>query len=284
MELTVKHAMPLQCFEQIMAELREGDADGIGRDSDGMLIPTAKTRAVHKYNYDIKKGSVSDRLFNLSALDTAPPEPKKAQKLATEQRIIAPGEEPDVYEVESVVGKRTVNGRIQYLIKWAGWDASTNTWEARARIHQALIRAYEGLPPRPPRQQPRSASVPFKRGAGCARARLSLAEQRRGGVPTTISMVAGNVLIRYTVPKDKSKCPVLKVTFYVLTMDNQGFITWPTCFETGTEARLRKQARILLKKMMEDPMNPVDESFTPALTQTGGAVHVPPPPRRLVPA
>eukprot|EP00966_Prymnesium_polylepis_P243331 5627017-Prymnesium_polylepis.1 len=61
MELTVKHAMPLQCFEQIMAELREGDADGIGRDSDGMLIPTAKTRAVHKYNYDIKKGSVSDR-------------------------------------------------------------------------------------------------------------------------------------------------------------------------------------------------------------------------------
>lgn len=168
-----------------------------------------------------------------------------------------------------------------YEVKWAGWDSSTNTWEARSRIHPDLIRAYEGQPQPPPRAQLGSAPVLYKRGVGCARARLSKAEQRRGGVPTTISMVAGNVIVDFRVPKNPLKCPMLKITFFVLTMDKNGFITWPTNFEKGTEAQLRRQARVLLKKMIDDPLNPCDETMAPALTQTGGAVRrIPPKPAR----
>uniref|UniRef100_A0A1A9VGB9 Chromo domain-containing protein n=1 Tax=Glossina austeni TaxID=7395 RepID=A0A1A9VGB9_GLOAU len=33
------------------------------------------------------------------------------------------------YSVERVEGKRIVSGRLQYLLKWAGYDSSENTWE-----------------------------------------------------------------------------------------------------------------------------------------------------------
>ncbi|KAI9579164.1 hypothetical protein GQX74_014781 [Glossina fuscipes] len=33
------------------------------------------------------------------------------------------------YYVERVEGKRTINGRVEYLLKWAGYDSSENTWE-----------------------------------------------------------------------------------------------------------------------------------------------------------
>eukprot|EP00966_Prymnesium_polylepis_P141382 3265061-Prymnesium_polylepis.1 len=160
-ELVVKHALPVECFQQIFSALQEGDAEGVSRDSEtGMLVPTGSTATIQKFNYMIRKGSVADKIFNLSALDVAPPEPaRKPQK--TPPDSVAPGDEPDVYEVESIVGKRTVNGRVQYEVKWQGWDASTNTWEARARIHPDLVKAYEGKPPRPPRQQPSSSAVPF---------------------------------------------------------------------------------------------------------------------------
>ena len=94
-----------------------------------------------------------------------------------------------------------------------------------------------------------------------------------------MSMVAGNVVIAYKVPKNRLKCPTLKIIFYILTMDANGFITWPTNYDLSTQAQPRKQARVLLKRMIDDPLNPCDETMLPALTQTGGAVRVPPPPR-----
>eukprot|EP00966_Prymnesium_polylepis_P256239 5918952-Prymnesium_polylepis.1 len=65
-----------------------------------------------KYNYTIRKGSISDKLFNMSALDVAPPASKRKER--PQPTVVAPGEEPDVFEVEALVGKRTKNGRIQY--------------------------------------------------------------------------------------------------------------------------------------------------------------------------
>ena len=188
----------------------------------------------------------------MSQLDVAPPKPKDLKKPKPEPEVVASGDEPDVYEVESIVSSRLVNGRKQYEIKWQGWDASTNTWESASRAHPDLVRAFEGKPARRPAPQPRPDTVQFKRGAGCARARLSKAEQRRGGVPKTISMVCGNVNIEYRVPKNRQKCPSIKIVLFVLTMDDNGFITWPTEFDTSTKAALRKQARVLLQKMMDE--------------------------------
>ena len=38
-------------------------------------------------------------------------------------------EEQEEYAVEKIVDKRYLNGRINYLIKWKGYDDKDNTWE-----------------------------------------------------------------------------------------------------------------------------------------------------------
>ena len=52
-------------------------------------------------------------------------------------------------------------------------------------------------------------------------------------------MICGNVRVEYSVPKNKQKCPSIKVVVFILTMDENGFITWPTDFDSATKARLR---------------------------------------------
>ena len=37
-------------------------------------------------------------------------------------------DDTDEYEVEEVRDKRTIKGRIHYLIKWVGWPSEYNQW------------------------------------------------------------------------------------------------------------------------------------------------------------
>ena len=62
------------------------------------------------------------------------------------------GSEPDGFMVHRVVGARkTEDGSWQYRVRWAGWDADTNTWEPSAnlasvtdeKIHKQMERARE---------------------------------------------------------------------------------------------------------------------------------------------
>merc|ERR1711936_1518045 len=51
------------------------------------------------------------------------------------------------YGVESVVSKReTEEGKVEYLVKWKGYDASENTWEPVENLDssQELIDEFEG--------------------------------------------------------------------------------------------------------------------------------------------
>ena len=99
-----------------------------------------------------------------------------------------------------------------------------------------------------------------------------------------MSMVCGNVLIDVKAPKDEtSSMATLELTFFVLSMDKTGHIIWPTAFDAPTQAQLRKQARALLKKMIDDPLNPAEDTMRPALTGTGTSeVWVAPKKRKLV--
>ena len=97
-------------------------------------------------------------------------------------------------------------------------------------------------------------------------------------------MVAGNVLIKYKMPHDVRKPPVLTLTFGVLTMDQHGHITWPKDFDSSTAAALRNQARALLTKMIADPFNPTTAAMSGALTGTGSSVREIPAQRRMVAA
>ena len=86
-------------------------------------------------------------------------------------------------------------------------------------------------------------------------------------------MVCGNVLIDFKEPIDLSAMPTLQVTFFVMTMDKTGHIVnvWPTDYDDRTRAQLRKQARVLLKRMIDDPYNPVDSTMAPALAGAGSS-------------
>lgn len=50
----------------------------------------------------------------------------------------------DVYDVETILRDRVVNGRRQYLIKWLGFSSEHNTWEDEDNIlSDELKREYE---------------------------------------------------------------------------------------------------------------------------------------------
>ena len=271
--LVIKHALPLQVFEDFLSPLQAIDVEGLRRAPDNSLIPTSQTSTLRKYTYILKKGSVIDKLFRLQELDPEPPTPEP------EPEVEQIGES-NVYEVEQIVRSRKKGKRTEYEIKWRGWASETNTWEAASRIHPALVAAFEGKPAPLPR-----ISKPLlpRRGAGAARARLSCAEQRRGGVPQTISMVCGNVVVELKESVKQERMPTLTLTFLVLSMDKTGHIIWPTNFNPRTRAALRLQARALLQRMIDDPLNPVDSSMAPALTATGtSAVWKGAPQRELV--
>lgn len=51
----------------------------------------------------------------------------------------------EVYEVEKILDHRIVRGRLQYYVKWVGWDnPEDNTWEPEENLIQCprLLRAY----------------------------------------------------------------------------------------------------------------------------------------------
>ena len=255
----IKASLPLEVFNDFMSPLGSGDAEGLLRDSDNKLVPTSTTTSVRHYKYVVRKGSVSDRLFHLQTLDAEPKQPRRAP--AQVEQI----SEGNVYEVDHIVESRHKGTRKQYLIRWLGWASAHDTWEYRSNISPDLVAAYDGGPP------PQRARVPVlpHRGAGAARARLSTAAQRRGGVPQSMSMVCGNVLIHLKESATQAHMPTLTLVFFVMTMDKSGHIIWPTNFAPAAQAALRLQARTLLKKMIDDPLNPVDATMSPALTEHG---------------
>ncbi|KAH7725918.1 heterochromatin protein 1 alpha [Aphelenchoides avenae] len=51
----------------------------------------------------------------------------------------------DVFAVEKILGKRVVSGKLEYKIRWMGFDGpQDDTWEPEENLHCAeLIQAYE---------------------------------------------------------------------------------------------------------------------------------------------
>lgn len=61
--------------------------------------------------------------------------------------VITDDEVKDEYEVESIVDRKVENRKIQYLVKWKGYDDSQNSWEPRenlANCEELIESYYEG--------------------------------------------------------------------------------------------------------------------------------------------
>jgi transposase InsO family protein len=58
-------------------------------------------------------------IFHISLLEPTGNQETTAEPIAMD----------DTYEVEKILGKRARKGKIEYLVKWVGYDESENTWE-----------------------------------------------------------------------------------------------------------------------------------------------------------
>lgn len=125
-----------------------------------------------------------------------------------------------------------------------------------------------GRPPKGPRIEP----IPYKRGLGCSRLFLSHAAGARGAQCKVLAMVCGNVIVHFKEPMHSARMPTLTIDFFVLSMDHNGHIIWPTAFDERSKAALRKQARMLLQDMLDDSLYPVHPAFAAAMTQTSSSL------------
>ena len=269
--VVIKMQMPREAFFELVSTMKESDAEGLLRDAEtGDPLPTNRGTAhatVNRWKYSVEKGSALDRLLRFQDYDPAPAEMATAT------------EADGAWEVEALEDRRVRNGKVEYLVVWAGegWEGwppeSKRTWETEGRIHADLVAAYDqaapALPPQVKRRKRKRAPALHARGHGAGRARLSVAAQRRGGVPQHISMACSPFHVEFVEAKDRSTMPRLTVTMHVLTMDKMGHIIFPTVYSDRRRAQLRLQARELLRQMIADPNNPTDNTMTPALTGTG---------------
>ena len=86
-------------------------------------------------------------------------------------------------------------------------------------------------------------------------------------------MVAGTVNIKCSMPKRWKGWPTLWLSFFVMTMDCNGHVNWPTNFSPQSKALLRKLARQKIQARLEeeDSQYPLHPSFSAALTQESEA-------------
>eukprot|EP01116_Phalansterium_solitarium_P004579 TRINITY_DN1560_c0_g1_i3.p1 TRINITY_DN1560_c0_g1~~TRINITY_DN1560_c0_g1_i3.p1 ORF type:complete len:285 (+),score=69.04 TRINITY_DN1560_c0_g1_i3:140-994(+) len=87
---------------------------------------------------------------------------EKEDKAAKEDQSSSGDESAeDVYEVESVHGRRIHNGKLQYFLKWKGYPASQNSWEDEDNIFSKdLLQKYDE------KEKQKAANKAARKGTG----------------------------------------------------------------------------------------------------------------------
>jgi len=93
-------------------------------------------------------------VFHISLLEPAPTN----VRINTSQQA-SPEFEQGEYEVEDILNQRIHNGRIEYLVKWKGYDDAENTWEPKSHFpNKTMLNQYhrrkQETPPKMPRGRP----------------------------------------------------------------------------------------------------------------------------------
>ena len=187
------------------------------------------------------------------------------------EKLMQPLGESDVEGLTRTAGQleptKKTTSLLHFKYKVAKGSVSSKLWRLD-ELDLPRGDSNRGRPAAIPRVRP----IPYKRGAGCARLHLGRIAGARGEKGKAMAMVCGNVLLHYKEPVKQRAMPTLTIHFFVLSMDKNGHIIWPTNFDTLTSATLRKQARGLMKQMLDDPLYPIDPTAVAALTQSSSSL------------
>ena len=82
-QLRLVAQLPLHLIEDFLAPLQPEDVQDLARGDDGKLLPTRESAGLLRFNYTIRKGSVSDRLFCFENFDLKSRLGKSKQPRAT---------------------------------------------------------------------------------------------------------------------------------------------------------------------------------------------------------
>jgi hypothetical protein len=85
-----------------------------------------------------------------------------------EAKLKPAAEEEERYEVKKIIGKRSVNKIVQYLVWWKKQKKAESTWEDRSSLLEdgleEYIEEYEEEAKKPKKKTPNPSNVPRKRG------------------------------------------------------------------------------------------------------------------------
>ena len=93
--------------------------------------PVIKKISENNYELDLPSGVRIHPIFHISLLEDA------ANVDATEAGRDDVEVEADEYEAEKILDVRTEDGRVEYEVKWKGYDNSENTWEPANHLMNA---------------------------------------------------------------------------------------------------------------------------------------------------
>jgi len=114
-------------------------------------------------------------------------------------------EEEDIYEVEELLEKKKLHGKVHYLVKWVGFSASEATWEPISNISADTIKEFEQKHAKA-KQTPTSenkidllASTPIQKETKKKKSKVSQSEIVQTSKPNVLQPIDENAKEEVTV-------------------------------------------------------------------------------------